>query len=78
MVASDLSEMLRKKPFVPFQIQAADGLIYDVRHPEMVLVTLTTVAVALPSAQPLPERMHILPIDHIIRLIPQTSATTTA
>ena len=38
MSHQDLSDRLRKRPFVPFRIYATDGRTYDVRHPDQALV----------------------------------------
>ena len=34
-----LRESLRKHPFAPFRLHLTNGLTYDVRHPEMALLT---------------------------------------
>jgi len=35
----ELREVLREHPFEPFRVQLTNGSAYDVRHPEMALLT---------------------------------------
>ena len=30
--------MLRTQPFVPFRMHVSEGMVYDIRHPEMVIL----------------------------------------
>ncbi len=39
MRLNELRESLRKHPFEPFRLHLTNGLTYDVRHPEMALLT---------------------------------------
>lgn len=39
MRQAELRETLRKHPFAPFRLHLSNGLTYDVRHPEMALLT---------------------------------------
>ena len=41
MRAEELLELLRVRPFVPLRIHMTDGATYDIRHPDLVSVTLT-------------------------------------
>jgi len=41
MSQQDLLEMLRQRPFQPFRIHASDGIVYEIRHPEMMVVGRT-------------------------------------
>ena len=48
---------LRREPFRPIRICLSDGSSYEVRHPEMALVTRREVVIALPSGEGgVPER----------------------
>jgi hypothetical protein len=76
---TDLLNRLRNRPFEPFRIVTSDGVTYDVRHPELVLVTLGSAVVGFPdSSDPgLVARYDIVSLRHIVRLeqlLPQTSA----
>ncbi|HZL38036.1 MAG TPA: hypothetical protein VFC78_22160 [Tepidisphaeraceae bacterium] len=47
MTADNLWQRLRLKPFAPFRLHLSGGTFYDIRHPEMMLVTRTGITVAL-------------------------------
>ncbi len=47
MRAEQVRSHLRKQPFVPIRIFLSDGATYDVRHPEMALVSRVEVVVGL-------------------------------
>jgi hypothetical protein len=73
-----LLDTLRRQPFVPFRLYVADGSAYDIRHPELLLVTSHSAHVAIPPALSgmIPEHAVIIAMDHVSRLekLP-TSAT---
>jgi hypothetical protein len=37
MSGDDLLEIIRRRPFVPFELIATDGTRYPIRHPEMLM-----------------------------------------
>jgi len=45
MRPEELKALLRRQPFVPIRIYLTDGTTYDVRHPEMGLLTRSTVKI---------------------------------
>lgn len=47
MRAQEIRNHLRKQPFQPFRIYLSNGLSYDVRHPEFMLVGQRDVIIAL-------------------------------
>jgi len=72
MGSNDLLNVLRSRPFIPFRIVMTDGVTYEVRHPEMVMVSLTTAVVGYPDRHDptLAERYDIITLRLIIRLEP--------
>lgn len=73
----DLINHLRRRPFRPLRFHLSDGSAYEVRHPELAVITLTEVAIALPGPQGgLPERMMYCDPNHITRVepLPQNGA----
>jgi hypothetical protein len=77
MPPQDLLQALRRQPFVPFRLHITDGTVYDVRHPEMLLLAVGSAVVGLPSANlPFPqvERYEIVDLLHIVRLEPLQTA----
>jgi hypothetical protein len=79
MPPADLLQALRRRPFVPFRLHVSDGTVYDVRHPELLMLAVGSAVVGLPSASlPLPqvERYEIVDLRHIVRLEPLAPAPT--
>jgi hypothetical protein len=67
MPPQDLLQALRKRPFEPFSIHGSDGTLYEVRHPELVLVGLASAVVGVQAAgqpQPVYERYETVALDH--------------
>lgn len=46
-----LRERLNRQPFEPFEIRHSDGQIFQVRHPEVVAVLKTKIAIGDPVTQ---------------------------
>ncbi|MFL5241708.1 MAG: hypothetical protein ACJ8FY_06340 [Gemmataceae bacterium] len=46
-----LEELLRRRPFVPVRVYLSDGTTYDIRHPEMALLTRSTIDIGLTAQQ---------------------------
>jgi hypothetical protein len=66
-----LLRLLLRAPFRPFRIFLSSGIVHEVRHPELVIVGLTTVTLELPGAAqliPLANREIILAFGHIVQL----------
>ena len=67
----EIEKQLRQRPFVPFRMCMSDGTAYEVRHPDMLLISRTIVAVAIhkPRARQ-PEGIVFCDPVHIIRIEP--------
>lgn len=77
MGPQDLSDLLRRRPFVPFRIYATDGRTYDVRHPDQVLVMRTRVILPLASnPDEVADRSEHLALVDIIRAEELTTDST--
>ena len=68
MIAQDLLEFLRARPFRPFRIHGTDGRSRDVRHPDEALVFRTRVILPLGAEGEMPEASEHLALAHIVRL----------
>ena len=68
----DVKKHLTKRPFEAFRLCMTDGQKYDVRHPDLCVVDLTTVYVGVPH----PKRpgiamdVHHCVLVHIVRFEP--------
>ena len=71
MRISDIEKRLAQRPFVSFRLCMSDGEGYEVRHPELVLVTRTMLAVAVNGRRNgLPDDLVLCDPVHIIRIEP--------
>jgi len=63
---------LRRRPFVPFRIHVDDGTIYEVKHPELVLLSPRTAFVFFPDPNNpgMVTSQEIVALIHITRLEP--------
>ncbi len=72
MIAKEILELQRKRPFTGLRIYVSDGESYEILHPEMMLVTPTLVHIALPPlVEGVPEggSVYCDPV-HITRIEP--------
>ncbi len=65
MIAQDLIELLRIRPF---RIHGTDGRVRKVRHPDEALVLRTRVILPLGGQGEVPEASEHLALAHIVRL----------
>jgi hypothetical protein len=65
---------LNSRPFQPFRIVTSSGESYEVRHPEMAIVTKTEIVVALPDADGIPTRLQLVATLHVTALEPLNTA----
>jgi hypothetical protein len=70
MSATELLNVLRARPFQPFRMVQGDGTIYEVRHPELVIVATTTAVVGYPdpNVPGAAGRFDIVSLRHILRI----------
>ena len=71
MRTSEIANQLHQRPFVPFRLCMSDGNSFEVRHPGMVLVSRTIIALAIhkPRARQSDGIVLCDPV-HIIRIEP--------
>jgi hypothetical protein len=76
MAPADIRSLTQRKPFVPFRIITSDGTVYEVRHPDLVMIGIASVVIGYPSEQD-PQaysRYDIVSLRHIVRLEPEQEA----
>jgi hypothetical protein len=49
MRRNEIIEAVQTRPFQPFRIHLSDGASFEIRHPEMVMVTRTSALVGVPE-----------------------------
>lgn len=47
MSPQEIQAQLRRQPFIPLRMHMSDGSSYDIRHPELAIVTRTVIMIAL-------------------------------
>ena len=71
MRPDDVLQLLRARPFQPFRISLSDGKQCDVRHPEMAIVSRSTVLLGIPGPRgpdgPV-ERVVTCSLIHVTRM----------
>ncbi len=72
MRPEDAREHLDKRPFAPFRICMSDGMAYDITHPDLCIVSRTTLFVGVPHPTKLRVAMgvHHCALVHIVRVEP--------
>jgi hypothetical protein len=70
MQTEDLACRVQQRPFVPFRMYLTDGSIYDLRHPELIMVGKRTAVVGVTSNPHQKVFDHLVDIDllHIVRV----------
>jgi len=61
MRPDDVLHLLRATPFQPFRISLSDGQQYEVRHPEIAIVSRSTVLLGIPGPRGLDE-----PVEQVV------------
>ena len=71
MSPETIQKRVLQHPFVPFRVFLSDGATYEVRQPEMILVTRREVVIAMPKPGEEMAR-HVVYCDplHITRIEP--------
>ena len=79
MRPDDALQLLRARPFQPFRISLSDGQQYDVRHPDIAIVSRSTVLLGIPGPRgsdgPV-ERVVTCALVHITRMEVLNGAAT--
>jgi hypothetical protein len=73
----DIREHLQRRPFVPFWMALTDGRIYEVRHPDLVMVGRSSVVLGLPrptETEPIYDRAVTVSLLHIMQIEPMETA----
>lgn len=71
MRQGDLLEVLRRQPFEPFRLSLTNGKTFDIRHPDMAIVTKSTIHVGVPGTSgngDKAEGVVIVSLLHVVQL----------
>jgi len=81
MRANDLLEHLQRRPFDPIILTLTDGRTYEIRHPELAMVGISSVIVGVPSKEtrdPVYERAITISLQHIMQIEPVNGSSQPA
>jgi hypothetical protein len=71
MTPRDIVRELRRIPFVPFRLTLTEGSTYDIKHPELCLVTRRSVYIGVdPATDNIAEDSVLIDVDHVVKLDP--------
>lgn len=76
MTVQTFRDLLNERPFKPFRLVLSSGQSYEVRHPEMALLTKTDILVGT-DAEPdgVPSRFKICSMLHVTAVEPLEAAS---
>ena len=73
MSSQDVRELVQRRPFQALRFTLTDGRTYEVRHPDLIMVGLTSIIIGIPPAnQPdgVYERAVHVSLLHIMQIEP--------
>jgi hypothetical protein len=67
MTAETLNELLKRRPFVPFEVTMSSGQTVEIRHPEFAFILKSNLVVGIADS----DRIAILPLLYVagVRLL---------
>jgi hypothetical protein len=71
MTVQTFREMLARRPFQPVKLTLSSGQTYEIRHPEMALLTRTSLLIGVELAEDgVPAEFKILSLLHVTAIEP--------
>ena len=75
MTVQTFREMLARRPFQPVKVTLSSGQSYEFKHPEMAMLTRTSLLVGVEIADDgVPAEFKILSLLHVTAVEPATQA----
>lgn len=79
MTVQTFRDLLSQRPFKPFRLVVSSGQTYDVRHPEMAMLTRTSILVGTDVGEDdVPAEFKICSLLHVTAVEPLNPASTRA
>ena len=69
-------ELMTSRPFKPFRLVMSSGQAYEVRQPEMALLTRTSLVVGINAEEGVPAEFKICSLLHVTAVEPLNTAAT--
>jgi hypothetical protein len=77
MTVQTFRELLAQRPFRPFRLVMSSGQTYEVRHPELALLTRTDILVGVDeSNEGIPAEFRICSLLHVASIEPLNPTAT--
>ncbi len=77
MTVQTFRNLLNERPFRPFRLVMSSGQTYEVRHPEMAMLTRTDILVGIDEADDgIPAEFKICSLSHLTAVEPVSSTAT--
>ena len=77
MTIQTFRELLAQRPFKPFRLVMSSGQSYDVRHPEMAMLTRSDLLVGVDDGEDgVPAEFKICSLLHVSAIEPLSSAAS--
>ena len=74
MTVQTFREMLARRPFQPVRLILSSGVSYEIRHPEMAMLTRTSLLIGTDLADDgVPAEFKIISLLHVTAIEPLTS-----
>ena len=74
MTVQTFREMLVRRPFQPVKLTLSSGQSYEVRHPEMAMLTRTSLLIGVdPSPDGVPAEFKVISLLHVTAIEPISS-----
>ena len=74
MTVQTFREMLGRRPFQPVRLTLSSGNSYEIRHPEMALLTRTSLLIGVDLAEDgVPAEFKIISLLHVTAIEPLTT-----
>jgi hypothetical protein len=70
MTLQTFQKLLTAQPFAPFRLVMLSGKTYEVRHPEMAMLTRTTILVGIDVRNGVPAEFDICSLLHVTAIEP--------
>lgn len=71
MTVQTFREMLARRPFQPVKLTLSSGQAFEIRHPEMALLTRTSILIGTDVAEDgVPAEFKIVPLLHVTGMEP--------
>ena len=76
MTVQTFHDLLHEKPFRPFRLVMSSGQSYEVRHPEMAMLTRSDMLVGIDVRDGVPAKFRICSLLHVSTIEPAEKVGT--